>query len=92
MDKQEMIKTLQTDVEIPKVVQDKAQEAFDKIKAMSREENHESWAENEGMKTENNGRKTGMAGIERETGEGTRETVEKRGKRRAEGRGKGDFR
>ncbi len=37
MDKKDLIKALQMDVEIPKVVQDKAAEAFDKIRAVSRE-------------------------------------------------------
>lgn len=50
MDKKDLIKALQMDVEIPEVVQDKAAEAFAKIRALSREgqsetesDGYESW-------------------------------------------------
>lgn len=59
MDKKDLIQALQMDVEIPEVVQDKAAEAFDKIRAMSREGQRETESdeyESQSSERENGGK------------------------------------
>ncbi len=61
MDRAELIKALQTDVEIPEVVQDKAKAAFDKIRAAGGEEinRKEEHLKKESIKKEGRGKGTG---------------------------------
>lgn len=67
MEKQEIIKTLQTDVEIPEIVQDRAEEAFDRIKALRREQGEEREEHGTDMGAKAGGRQERRAGTE-ETG------------------------
>lgn len=82
MDRQEIIKTLQMDVEIPKVVQDRAQEAFDRIQATGRAE---SLGNREGQAA--GGYEIGMEGSTEMAGKG-KAADGRKGRNRVKGYGK----